>query len=86
VSAGRLGAAIAEPNRREGVLNFMDQTIYGEPSEVEAKDGAVEVDGPDDVDVAMTPEAAEETSERLIAEAVRARGQRRLSRLIHRSK
>jgi hypothetical protein len=64
----------------------MDKRIvYSEPSEVEADDGAVAVEGPDDVDVAMTPEAAEETSERLAAEAIRARGQRRLSRLIHRS-
>ena len=58
--------------------------IYSEPSRVTAEDGAVAVDGPDDVDVAMTPEAAEETSERLVSEAVRARGQRRLNRLTHR--
>ena len=62
------------------------QTIYDEPSDVKAAEGAVEVDGPDEVDVAMTPEAAEETSGRLEAEAVRARGQRRLSRLTHRPK
>jgi hypothetical protein len=62
------------------------QTVYEEPSKVTAEDGSVEVAGPDNVDVAMTPEAAEETSERLTSEAVRARGQRRLSRLIHRSK
>jgi hypothetical protein len=53
-------------------------TIYPEPSDVKAKDGAVEVDGPDDVDVAFTPEAAEETAQRLESEGVRARGQRRL--------
>jgi hypothetical protein len=64
----------------------MEQTIYSEPSDVEAKEGAVEVEGPDNVDVAMTPEAAEETSDRLTSEAVKARGQRRLSRLIHRAK
>ena len=62
------------------------RTVYGEPSDVSAQEGAVEVEGPDHVDVAMTPEAAEETSERLTAEAVRARGQRRLNRLIHRPK
>ena len=61
-------------------------TVYHEPSNVAAEEGAVEVEGPDAVDVTITPEAAEETAERLSSEAVRARGQRRLSRLIHRSK
>lgn len=62
------------------------RTVYDQPSDVSAEEGAVEVEGPDKVDVAMTPEAAEETSDRLTAEAVKARGQRRLSRLIHRPK
>ena len=53
-------------------------TIYPEPSDVTAVDGTVQVDGPDNVDVSMTPEAAEETSDRLAEESVRARGQRRL--------
>ena len=51
---------------------------------VDAKDGAVNVDGPDDVHVTLTPEAAEETSERLTDEAVKARGQRRLGGFTHR--
>ena len=59
--------------------------VYDEPSDVEAVGGAVEVDGPDSVDVAMTPEAAEETSERLSDQAVKARGQRRLKNYTHRS-
>jgi len=42
-------------------------------------DGAVE-----QVDVAMTPEAAEETSERLAEQAIKARGQRRLRNYPHR--
>ena len=58
--------------------------IFSEPSDVQAIEGAVELDGPDDVDVAMTPEAAEETSDRLTGEAMKARGQRRLGRMIHR--
>jgi hypothetical protein len=62
------------------------KTVYEEPSEVRAADGSVEVEGPDAIDVAMTPEAAEETSDRLINEAVKARGQRRLGRLTHRPK
>ena len=57
---------------------------YDEASGVSAVDGAVEVDGPDAVDVAMTPEAAEETSERLADQAIRARGQRRLRNYPHR--
>jgi hypothetical protein len=63
-----------------------DKQVYTAPSKVSAVKGAVEVDGPDQVDVTMTPEAAEETSERLTEEAVRARGQRRLARFTHRAK
>lgn len=57
--------------------------VYDEASEVNAVDGCVDVDGPDAVDVSLTPEAAEETSERLLAESFRARGQRRLKRYPH---
>ena len=52
--------------------------VYDEASVVTAVDGAVELDGPDAIEVAMTPEAAEETSDRLSSEAMKARGQRRL--------
>jgi hypothetical protein len=62
------------------------RTVYDQPSDVSAEDGAVAVEGPDSVDVAMTPEAAEETSERLTSEAVKARGQRRLGRFAHQPK
>jgi hypothetical protein len=55
-----------------------NRTIYDEPSRVSAVEGTVQLDGPDAVDVALTPEAAEETSERLLSEAVKAAGQRRL--------
>jgi hypothetical protein len=58
--------------------------VYDEASTVSAVDGAVELDGPDAVDVAMTPEAAEETSERLVDQAVKARGQRRMRNYPHR--
>jgi hypothetical protein len=60
--------------------------VYSEPSEVKAVEGNVEVDGPDAVDVALTPEAAEETSERLLGEALKARGQRRLRHIPHKPK
>jgi len=50
---------------------------------VKAVDGAVKVDGPDAVHIALTPEAAEETSERLLGQAFKARGQRRMKRFPH---
>jgi len=54
----------------------MDDRIYDEPSEVDAEDGHVIVDGPDGVDILMTPGAAEETSERLLWGAAKAQGQK----------
>lgn len=60
-----------------------EKTIYEQPSKVTADDGAVAMDGPDAVDVQLTPEAAEETADKLTDEAVVARGQRRLRRLPH---
>jgi hypothetical protein len=52
-----------------------DTTIYDEATEVDAEDGVVVLKGPDAVDVRMTPDAAEETSERLSTSAMKARGQ-----------
>jgi hypothetical protein len=55
----------------------MEQSeIFDQPSDVDAEDGSVVVKGPDAVDVRMTPEAAEETSDRLLENAMKARGQR----------
>jgi len=54
----------------------MDDKIHDEPSEVTAEDGTVMVDGPDGVAVALTPEAASETSERLLFGAAKAQGQK----------
>ena len=51
------------------------ERIYDEPSEVDADDGRVAVSGPDAVSVLLTPEAAEETSHRLLEGAIEARGQ-----------
>ena len=53
-----------------------DRTIYDEPGEVDAEDGIVIQKGPDAVDIRLTPDAAEETSERLNTGAMKARGQR----------
>lgn len=63
-----------------------DRETYDEPSDVRAIDGKVRMDGPDAVDVELTPEAAEETSDRLIRESARAAGQRRLKDMPHRVK
>lgn len=53
-----------------------DLEVYDEPSLVDADGGNVRQKGPDAVDVRMTPAAAEETSERLLQGAMKARGQR----------
>jgi len=51
--------------------------LYDEPSKVAADDGEVTVDGPAGVAVSLTPEAAAETSDRLLQGAAEAAGQRR---------
>jgi hypothetical protein len=51
------------------------EKIYDVPSEVAAEDGAVIVDGPNGVAVSLTPDAALETSDRLLNGALEARGQ-----------
>ena len=57
-----------------------DKQVYDEPSEVMAEDGAVTVKGPGTVDISFTPDAAEETSERMLHGAMKARGQDYFSR------
>jgi len=52
-----------------------DERVYDEASEITAKDGAVTIKGPDAVDVRLTPEAAEETSNRMLEGSMKARGQ-----------
>ena len=51
--------------------------LYNEATKVSAKDGEVILDGPDGVDVKLTPEAANETSDRLLEGASEAAGQRK---------
>ena len=53
-----------------------DETVYEEPSEVDAVEGVVSVKGPDSVDVKLTPDAAVETSDRLLKGSLKAQGQR----------
>lgn len=64
----------------------MDNSTYDKPSDVVAEDGRVIVDGPDHVDVALTPDAAVETGERLIAKGAQANGQTRTKKIDHRPK
>jgi hypothetical protein len=49
--------------------------LLDEPTKVTAKDGEVILDGPDGVDVKLTPEAAAETSDRLLYASGQARAQ-----------
>lgn len=49
---------------------------YDDASEIKAEEGEVLVDGPDGVAVSLTPEAAAETSDRMMEGAALAAGQR----------
>ena len=55
---------------------MIDKTTYDEPSEVGAEEGDVTVKGPDSVDIKLTPDAAAETSDRLLRGSMKAQGQR----------
>lgn len=50
--------------------------LFDEPTEVSATNGEVVLDGPDGVDVKLTPEAARETSNRLWDGAAKAASQK----------
>jgi hypothetical protein len=58
------------------LAGMSDEEIYDKPSDVSAEEGVVSVKGPDSVSVQLTPEAADETSERLFRGALKARGQK----------
>lgn len=53
----------------------MESKLHDTPSEVTAEEGEVLVDGPDGISYSFTPDAAAETSDRLLMGAARARGQ-----------
>lgn len=57
--------------------------VYDESTNVSAKNGDVVLQGPDGVDVKLTPEAAEHTAEKLEKGAAKAAGQRRMRRFPH---
>ena len=52
--------------------------LFDEATEIQAVDGEVELDGPDGVNGALTPEAAEETADRMFRASAEAAGQRKL--------
>jgi hypothetical protein len=60
-----------------------EDELYDEATKVSAKDGEVILDGPDGVDVKLTPEAAQQTSDNLMEGAAKAAGQRRLKGFPH---
>ena len=51
-----------------------DGKVYDEVTKVSAKGGEVHLDGPDGVDVKVTPEAAEATADELVKGAMEAAG------------
>lgn len=53
--------------------------VHNTPSDVSADEGEVHVDGPGGAISSMTPDAAAETSDRLLRGAVEAQGQRTLA-------
>ncbi len=54
-----------------------DKPLYDDATKVSTNKGRVVLDGPDGVDVEITPEAALETAERLTTNAAQAAGERR---------
>ena len=76
-AAERGKAEAGEGTRRRSDASYtMDSKVYDEATKVDAEDGNVILDGPDGVDVVITPEAAEVTSDRLFQAAAVARGQK----------
>jgi hypothetical protein len=57
-----------------------DDQLFDEPSDVDAEEGNVKVKGPGRTKIWFTPEAAEETSDRLSTGAMKARGPRYFSK------
>jgi hypothetical protein len=68
-----------EPDQSRAIVTAMkskSDELFDQATEVSAKDGEVILDGPDGVDVKLTPEAARETSTRLWDGAAKAKAQR----------
>lgn len=76
----RPGKGAGEAASNAPVDPVMHDGAYATPSEVSAEAGEVIVDGPDAVAVSLTPDAALETSQRLLEAGLMAQGQRVNSR------
>jgi hypothetical protein len=58
-----------------GRSHRVDSKAHDKPADVDAEDGDVIVVGPGGIAYSFTPEAAEETSDRMLFGAAKARGQ-----------
>jgi hypothetical protein len=65
-----------KPGKASVIGGMGQMPVHDEPSEVHVEDGAVVVSGPGGIVVRLTLKAAEETSQRLLEAAMKARGQR----------
>jgi hypothetical protein len=76
-----MACGASELGKGKFALGGMDSEpeLFDEPTKVTAKDGEVVLDGPDGVDVKLTPEAAAETSDRLLYAAGQAKSQQIVS-------
>ena len=52
-----------------------EHPIHDIACQIVARDGVVTIAGPDDIEISLTPDAAVETSDRLLHGAMKARGQ-----------
>ena len=76
-SSRRIGPEPKRPKRGYAIMTNGKTELFDEATKVSAKNGEVILDGPDSVDVKLTPEAARETSTRLWDGAAKATGQRK---------
>ena len=72
---------VTETTLADAAKKMVEKELFNKASDVSSEDGQVLLDGPDGVDVALTPEAAEETADRLIEHALNAAGQRHFKKL-----
>lgn len=63
--------------KRLSALNMNEKQAHSQPSDICVDPGKVTLKGPDGLVLVLTPEAAEETSDRLWAGALQARSQQR---------
>jgi hypothetical protein len=72
-----LSSDVGTNGKQRWDLNMVERQIFDQPSSVSAADGNVIVAGPGSVHLALTPDAAEQTSDLLWIGAMQARAQHR---------